>query len=166
MHKAGVVFAQNQSRQCATHHGHQRVDRHEARNFVQGLGAHHVEAKPAHDQDPRAQGQKRNARRGMCRNFAVFTVTVVTRTQQNDRRQSDPAAHGVDHHRARKVMELIARERLDPGLHAKVLVPDNALKEGVDKAHDHCCGDQLWPELGPLGNAPRNDGGYGGGKGQ
>ncbi len=63
-------------------------------------------------------------------------------------------------------MELIARERLDPSLHAKVLIPDNALEEGVNKTHDHRRGDQLRPELCPLGNAARNDGGVGGGKGQ
>ena len=102
----------------------------------------------------------------MRRHHTVLAVAVVTGAQQDDGWQSDPAAHGVHHHRACKVMELVARDRLDPGLHAKVLVPGNALKEGVNKAHNHRRGDQLGPKLGPLGDAARNDGGNGRRKGQ
>ena len=69
-------------------------------------------------------------------------------------------------HRTGKVVKFIARGRLDPGLHAKVLVPSDALKEGVHKTDNHSSGDQLGPELGPLGNAARNDGGNGRSKGQ
>ena len=72
----------------------------------------------------------------------------------------------MDHHAAGKVVELGAGQCLDPGLHAEMLVPGNALEEGVDQAHDHGRGDQLGPELGAFGNAARDDGGNGGGKGQ
>jgi hypothetical protein len=63
-------------------------------------------------------------------------------------------------------VEFGAGQRLDPGLHAEMLVPGNALEEGVDQAHEHGRGDQLGPELGAFGNAARDDGGNGGGEGQ
>jgi len=50
-------------------------------------------------------------------------------------------------------MELLAGDGLDPGLHSKVLVPGDALEEGVDEAHDHGGGNQLWPEFGAFGDA-------------
>ena len=55
-------------------------------------------------------------------------------------------------------MKLFARQRFDPGLHAKVLIPDNAFKEGVDQPNDHCRGDQLRIKTCSLGNAARDDG--------
>jgi hypothetical protein len=54
-------------------------------------------------------------------------------------------------------MKLLTRQSLDSGLHAKVLVPDDAFKERINSAHyDGGC-DQLRPKLGPLGDAARND---------
>ena len=63
-------------------------------------------------------------------------------------------------------MEFGPGQVFDPGLHTEVLVPDDALKEGVDEPHHHGSGQQLGPELGPLGNAARDDGRNGGRKGE
>ena len=63
-------------------------------------------------------------------------------------------------------MEFIARGGFDPGLHAKLLVPNDALKEGINQAHNHGRGQQLRVKARPLGNAARDDGRDGGCKGQ
>src|SRR5665647_3224269 len=49
----------------------------------------------------------------------------------------------MHHHGAGEIMKFGAGERLDPGLHAKMVVPDNALKKWVDKADDDGCCNQL-----------------------
>ena len=97
---------------------------------------------------------------------AVLAVATVTGAEQQYGGQGDPAAHGVDDHRAGKVVELGAKGGLEPGLHTQVLVPGNAFKEGVDETDQHEGGGQLWVELGAFGDAARDDGGDRSGKGQ
>ena len=94
----------------------------------------------------------------MRRHQPVFAVAVAARTQQQHSRQRQPTTHGVHHHRACKIMELFSGQRFDPGLYAEMLIPDNALEEGVDQPDDHCRGDQLGVKTGTLGNAARDDG--------
>ena len=72
----------------------------------------------------------------------------------------------MHHDRTGEVMKFFARQRLDPGLHAKMLVPGDALEEGVDKAHNGGGCQQLGPKLCTFGNAARHDGGNGCGKRQ
>jgi hypothetical protein len=100
------------------------------------------------------------------RNAAVFLVAVVACAQQHHSGQSDPTAHRVYDHRTGKIMELFARSGLDPGLNAVGLVPGNTFKKRVHKADDDGRSDELRPKLGALGNAARDDGGDGGGKGE
>ena len=102
----------------------------------------------------------------MCRHQPVFAVAVAARTQQQHSRQSQPTAHSVHHHRACKIVELFSGQRFDPGLHAKVLIPDNPLEEGVDQPNDDGRGDQLRVKARTLGNAARDDGRDGRGKSQ
>ena len=59
-------------------------------------------------------------------------------------------------------MKLLPRHGFDPALHTKMLVPGDALKKRVHKAHDDCRCHQLRPELGALCNAARHDGRDGG----
>ncbi len=89
----------------------------------------------------------------MRRHQPVFAVAVAARTQQQHSRQRQPTAHRMHHHRAGKIMKLFAGQSLDPGLNAELLIPDNALKEGVDQPDDHCRGDELRVKTGTLCNA-------------
>ncbi|RMP71976.1 hypothetical protein ALQ17_05320 [Pseudomonas fluorescens] len=156
MQEARVVAADDQGRDGAANHGHQRVDRHQATDAIQRLRTHHVEAKPADNQDPRPQRQERNARRRE-RHQAPFTVAPVARAKQQHRRQRQPAAHGVDHHGAGEIMEAGAKGRKQPGLQAEIAVPHHALKKRVDKRHDQSGRAKLRRKPCPLGNAPGND---------
>ena len=72
----------------------------------------------------------------------------------------------MHNHAACKVMKFSPGLRLDPGLHAEMLVPDNTLKEGVNKTDDDSRCNQLRPKACPFGNAARDDGGNGGSKRQ
>jgi hypothetical protein len=40
----------------------------------------------------------------------------------------------MDDHRAGEIVELRAQRSLQPGLDAEVVVPDDALEEGIDEA--------------------------------
>ena len=102
----------------------------------------------------------------MRRNGTVFAVAVAACAQQDHRGQGQPAAHGVHHHRACKVVKLSAGVGQQPGLDAPLLVPSHTFIQGVDHAHQNRSSDQLWPKLGALGNAAGDDGGNGGRKGQ
>ena len=137
--KTWVVFAHQYSHQGAAHHGHQRVDRHQARNLVDGLRAHHVEAKPTHGQHPGAEREKGNAGRRVRADQlaarAVLAVAACARAQQQHCGQADPAAHGMHHHTAREVMELVAGIGFEPGLNAKQLIPCNTFEQRVHKTH-------------------------------
>jgi hypothetical protein len=97
---------------------------------------------------------------------AILAVAVAARTEQNDGRQGDPAAHRMHHHAAGKVVELFAGQALDPGLHTKVLVPDDTFKERVNEANNNGRCNQLRPKACAFGNAAGDDGRNGGGKGQ
>ena len=166
VHEAGVVAAQGQRGQRAAHHGHQRIHGHQTGDFVQRLRAHHVEAEPAHGEDPGAQRQERDVGGRVGAHAAVLAVAVAARAQQQHRRQRDPAAHRVHHHRAGEIVELLAREPLDPALPAEVLVPGHALEERVHEADDDGRGDELRAEARALGNAARDDGRNGRREGQ
>ena len=63
-------------------------------------------------------------------------------------------------------MKLFSGQRFDPGLHAEMLVPDNALEKGINQADDDSCCDQLRIKAGAFGNAAGNDGRDGCGKGE
>jgi hypothetical protein len=58
MHEAGVVLAGDHRHQRAADHRHQRVDRHQAGDLVDRLGAHDVEAEPADGQNPGAEREE------------------------------------------------------------------------------------------------------------
>ena len=100
----------------------------------------------------------------MRRNGAVFAVTVAACAEQQHSGQGNPATHRMHHDRTRKVVELVARDFFQPSLETKMLVPGDAFEEGVNKAHDDGCCDQLGPKACAFGNAARDDGGNGGGK--
>ena len=157
--KAGVIAAHQRGGERAAHHGHQRVDGHEARDLVQGLRTHHVETEPAHSQDPGAEREEGDAGRRMRAHGAIAAVAVGPGAQQQHGGEADPAPHGVHDDAAGKVMELRAGEGLQPSLEAQQLVPGHALEHGVKKAHQHRRGDELRPEARTLGNAARDDGG-------
>lgn len=160
-----VVAPGQQGRQGAADHGHQRVDRHQAADPLQGLGTHHVEAEPADDQDPRAQRQERNARRREGHQ-ATVSIAPAPSAQQQHRRQRQPAAHRMHHHRAGKVVERRTEAGLQPSLHAEVAIPHHAFEEGVDERHDKRRGAQLRREARTFGDPPRDDRGNRGSEGQ
>ena len=154
--KTGIVTANYQGSHGAADHGHQRIDGHQTTDAIEGLRAHHVKAEPAHDQNPRAQRQERNARRRK-RHQAPFTITPIARAQQQHRRQRQPAAHGVNNHGTGKVVEAGAKGCEQPCLQAKVAVPYQAFEERVDKRHDQRGGTQLRGKLRTLGNPAGNN---------
>lgn len=151
--EAGVIAANHQRRNRTADHGHQRVDRHQAADAVQGLCAHHVKAEPADNQNPRAQRQERDARRRK-RDQAPFAITPVARPEQQHRRQRQPAAHGMHHHGTGEVMEAGTEGREQPGLHAEIAVPHHAFEKRVDKRHDQRGSAQLRNKSCTFGNAP------------
>ena len=166
MHKAGVVLAHPQRSQCAAHHRHQRVDRDQAADFADFLRRHDVETEPADGEYPRAQREERNAGRRMRGDAPFLAVTSVPRAEQQHRRQTDPAADRMHHHRTGEVVERCAKCRGQPFLHTETAVPGDALEDRIDKADQHEGSGQLRIEAGALGNAAGNDGGNCGGEGQ
>ena len=154
--EARVIAPHQQRSDGAADHRHQRVDRHQAADGRQGLGTHHVEAEPADDQDPRTQRQKRNVRRRE-RHQPALAVTTVAWPQQQHRRQRQPAAHGMHHDGAGEVMEARAKALLQPCLHPKVAVPDDALEERIDERHDQQGRAQLRGKARTLGDPAGND---------
>ena len=93
----------------------------------------------------------------MRRYRAIFAVAVAARAQQHNSAQRNPTAHGMHHDTACEVVKLGPGAGFDPGLHAKILVPGNALKDRVQQPNNHRRGHQLGPEPGTLGNAARNN---------
>lgn len=63
-------------------------------------------------------------------------------------------------------MDVFTRQAFDSGLHTQVLVPHDAFKDKINQTHNDGNGNQLWPELGMLGNAAQNNGCNGGRKSQ
>ncbi len=84
MQEPRIVATDDQCRHRTADHGHQRVHRHQATDALQGLCAHHVEAEPADNQNPRTQRQKRNARRSE-RHQPPFAVATLAWPQQPGR---------------------------------------------------------------------------------
>ena len=156
--KPGSFLPRHQGRQYATHHGHQRVDRHQTGDLLQVAGAHHIKTEPPHRQDPGAKRQKRDIadrdRMGLAANIAPHA-----RPEDQDRRQGDPAANGVNHHRSGIVVELSAANGLEQPLQKRhILSPNQGFKQGVGNPRKDRTGDDLWPELGAFGNTARDDG--------
>ena len=59
--EARIVLADQNRCQRAADHRHQRIERHQSANLVEGLRTHHIKAKPAYRQNPGAEREKRNA---------------------------------------------------------------------------------------------------------
>ena len=89
---------------------------------------------------------------------AVAVVASVARPQQQDCRQRHPAAKGMHHHAAGKIVEGLTELRLDHRLQAKVVVPDHAFEQRIEHSNDYRGGDQLRHKPRPLSDAPRDDG--------
>lgn len=154
--EAWVIAPDDQRGHGATDHGHQRIDRHQAADAVQGLRAHYVEAEPADNQNPRPQRQEGNARR--CkRHQSSLAIAPVARAEQQYRRQRQPATHGVHHHGTGEVMETGTKGRQQPGLQAEVAVPHHAFEKRVDKRHDQRRGAQLRNKTCTLGDTSGNN---------
>ena len=162
--ETGVVPAGNQGEDDAAHHGEEGVDRHQAGDALQVAGAHDVEAEPADGQDPGTEGEKRDVadREGMG---AAAGIAPLAGAEDEHRRQRQPAADGVDHHRPGVVVEVGAADGLEEPLEERgILPPDERFEEGVGKPGEDRPGDDLGPELGPFGNAAGDDGGDAGGE--
>ena len=89
----------------------------------------------------------------------------MTCAQQQDGGKSDPATDGMHHHRPGEVVKVLAEQALYPILPTQASAPGHAFENGVDQSNQDGRGDQLRPKLGSLGNAARNNGGNGCGKG-
>ncbi len=63
-------------------------------------------------------------------------------------------------------MKFSTSKSLDPGLHAKMLVPGNAFKKRVHKTNDDRCCNQLRVKTRAFCDTSRNNGRNGSGKGQ
>ena len=94
----------------------------------------------------------------MSGHHAILTVATVARTEQQHGRQGDPAAHGMHHNGAGKIMEFGTKGAFQPFLNAIVLIPGDAFIERVDKPDQHKGSGQLRVELGAFRNAAGNDG--------
>ena len=135
--KTGVVFTHHEGDQSAASHGHEGVHGDQAVHLVQRLCAHDIEAKPADCQNPGAQGEERDIGRRMGGNAAFFVIATTPCTQQQHRRQGNPSTHSMDDDRTGEVVELFGESGFEPGLHAEMLIPRDAFKEGVDQPDQH-----------------------------
>jgi hypothetical protein len=158
MHEAGVVLAGDERDQRAADHGHQRVHGDEARDLVQRLRAHDVEAEPADDQDPGTEREEGNRRGRMRRNAAVLLIAPAPRAEQDHGGEANPAADRMHHHRAGEVVELFTEAGFQRGLDAVGLVPGDALEERVDEADQQEGGGELRAEARAFGDAAGDDG--------
>ena len=70
-------------------------------------------------------------------NPPILGVTAVASAEQQHRRQGNPAAHGMHHNRAGKVVELGAKSGFQPRLNTESLIPGDAFKKRIDKANQH-----------------------------
>ncbi len=165
MQEARVIASQQQGGSRPADHGHQRVQRHQTTDARQALGAHHVEAEPADDQDPGTQRQEGNVR-GWKGDQSAFAIAALARAQQHHRGQRQPATHRMHHHGAGEVMETCAEQALEVVLQPQVVVPHQALEAGIDEGHDQRGGAQLWYEARPLGDAAGDDRRNGRGEGR
>src|SRR5210317_1904867 len=78
--------------------------------------------------------------------------------KQQDGRESQPAAHGMHHNAASKVVERGTESPFKPGLQAgAVLTPDQRFKERVGEPRKDSSGKNLGPETCPLGYATGDD---------
>ena len=162
--KARVESTYGQRRQGAADHRHQRIDRHQTTDTVQGLGRHHVEPEPAYGQDPGAKSEERNIG-GRHRNHVAIAITAAARTQHQYRAQGQPAADSMDHNRTGKVMERRPEGSFHPVLQTVIAVPHQTLEERVDQTDNQQRSHQLGRKTGPFGNTTGDDRRNGCGKG-
>src|SRR5574344_2772554 len=155
--EAGVILAEPEGNQGATDHGHQGVDGDQTADGAELLGGHHVEAEPADDQDPGAEGQHGDVGGGETDRLAVADPAAAG-TEQGQGDQADPAAHGMHHHGAGEIMERGAEGCLQPLLYAKAAIPGDPFEQRVNQADDQKRADQQRIEAGPLGDATTDDG--------
>jgi hypothetical protein len=103
---------------------------------------------------PTVRIQAPSARKGMleggCARCAPSFVAAAPRAEQQHRRQRDPAAHRMHHHRAGEVVEFAPKLAFKPGLDAVIAVPGDALEERIDEADQ-----QRWRQLRQNGRARR-----------
>ncbi len=71
--------------------------------------------------------------------------------------EAEPASNRVYNHGTCKVVELLAKRTLHPGLNAKALVPGNAFKKRIHQPDQNRSGEQLRAEAGALRNPSRHD---------
>ena len=110
VHEARIVVADDQRRDDAAAHGHQRVDGDEAGDRLEPLRAHHVEAEPADAQQPGAHGQPRDRRRRRAP-MPPLVVAAEARPEHQHGAERDPAAERVHDDRAGEILELARRAR-------------------------------------------------------
>ena len=83
-----------------------------------------------HSNDNDAVRLKRIAEiRKLIAEIAVEPPAQECCAEQDNGHERDPAADGVHDHRTGEVVKLFAEARLDPGLHAELLVPGDAFEE-------------------------------------
>ena len=157
VHETRVIATRRKGRQGTAHHGHQRIQGDQAIDRFHALRAHHIEAEPAHGEDPGAEREEGNARGRMRGNATVLLIAPAPRPQQQHRGQGDPATDGVHHDASRKIVERYAKSRLQPCLESQVAVPDDAFEERIDQANDQEGCQQLGHEARPLGDAAGDD---------
>ncbi len=87
-----------------------------------------------------------------------FVVAAAPRAEQQHRDEADPAADRVHDDAAGEVVELRAERGLEPGLHAEVPVPGDALEERVDETDQQEGRRELRIEARALGDAAGDDG--------
>ncbi len=90
----------------------------------------------------------------MRRHTAIGPVTPLPRPKQQHRRQRNPAAQRLHHHRTCKIMKCAAKPARQTVLKAKIVVPDQAFKKRLHQPHQKQRGKGLGPMFGALGNAP------------
>ena len=89
--------------------------------------------------------------------IAVLRVASPPRTEQNHRHEADPASDRMNDYRSGEIVELRAESAFQPGLHAEVLVPCDALEERIHERHQQHRRGQLRIKAGAFGNPARHD---------
>ena len=102
----------------------------------------------------------------MRRYASLLAVAPAPRAQQQHGRQADPAAHRMHHHGTREIVEFAAEGRLQPGLDAVVVIPGDALEEGINETDQQEGRTQHGVEARALGHAAGDDGRNGGSEGE
>jgi hypothetical protein len=147
-------------------HRHQGVDSDQARNGLDQLRRHDVEAKPADRQDPCAEGKEWNVRGRVCGDQPIAGVAAAAGAEQQHCGQRNPAAQGMNHDRAGEIMESMTEGAFEPRLNAIVAVPGHALEKWFDETDQDKSCRQFRIEACPLGDSAGYDGRDSGCEGQ